>query len=1328
MALITDAAPGSSYWQAAINLATSASKCGRPLTALVSQASAAEALKPFCDTIDIANETTTKLQPSREFAVAYDKLLDALERASTGAEATSSQINARALVLAATRLTFPMAIDTMGLRAFATCERVRAWLIDRHIGSIIVLPHWSRLAWAAINCAKPLGLRSASSPSVTVAGSSASLVEWQKLDLIGCYGEQCRVAFASVGYPSEKLAMIGSVSLDHALLMSRKAVRDSAPSFRKIASSAERIILFATSGVNHNERDIVREIVTMCARPNSKTALVIRPHPSLGRQFYEEQLTGVATEVASVVTDTTVHEALIAADVVITDFSTVGADAVLVKRPLLVINTTGGPFPSNNYADLGVAVEARKLEDVVPHLQRLLDAGNDWPGAAAKIKAFTHAYNWGGDGLASLRLIERLQLLAPATATDVAYRQNQDPGTNRSGFSESGTGHDDDQPATVFVVDPQIFYPRDPALAGLRHRQRGMEQLTKRYQLTGKSVISLSAHRGFAEYWLHRAGCQLVLVDADRHNAIRPRLRAIDSNTTAMGAAHPLTYMIATPEQAKKSLRHEVDVCLIHDTGQDSSANGPGRSSQSNHKPEEKISISTSAASGAATVDVFSNAALALARAAVCEGGLLIQSMLSRNLSTDGAGPKAYLEAAQAQLKASGFHLVEIQYAVDDPAMHILVSVRGSGQDADRMREQLKTRASINEYSFTGAPPHYLVAGQGADADARFFAAHAQQETTPSRVFAQHWRAALEMTGRSVTQAIVPLDQTLARFALAPCQQALCLGDRAELIACAAYQRNIPVTFRWDTVTPHSAIPQLTKTLLRSARVPALMAGTTIEGQQGQFDLIVIAGQDLEDRRRTTDLRRWYKALETNHQDVESVPAFFDPKLLAMLKRCLRPDGLLVIEGNSGGFDLRRVPSVIERLVLELRGVGITALELRCVKAAPALIHLVAVRCDLDAGGRLLSAMQSQHDITNAHTYIELDSATELFWSATVPVSMQLPMGRRERRNRWLRQWRLQPGQRTAEAKSKALELAALAKEAEFARNFAIRWRKALEAAGHPVDKLLKPLEQALQRFAVDQPRNSACIGPRAELASSYLFQRGAAVTFVPQSVTVDTAVSRLATDGIPRAPQITIAADSRKAAESAPFDCIVALGSEKDEEARASRMLPWLSNSDISGATMVAAEHPPEFLAQDFVAFLDGSLAPGGLLVLECRTGGLDLRHAPKVFSSLQAQLQSVGISAIELYCVTTAPGLILLIAGRYDAAAAKSMAIESAKRSSITDAHPYIELDSAAELIWTAANDHPPRPNLQPWADFSGRLRSLANRWRGSTGNRNQSGRPLG
>jgi UDP-N-acetylglucosamine 2-epimerase len=294
--------------------------------------------------------------------------------------------------------------------------QIRRWLVEARVGSLAVIPHWGNLGWAAAAAANALNIPVGSTPSVSVAGNSASIVGWNRMDVIGCYGLQCQDAFASQGYFPDRLRLTGSVALDEVLHVSREQARGRLKAFGRMAAAGRRIVLYATSGANKNEREILTRIVEFCGEPSSEASLVVRPHQAIGSAFYEEAVAAAVgqrrQEFATVISEGTAHENILAADIVITDFSTVGAEAVLIGRPLLTINTTGTPFPANNYADLGVAAGAHTLDEIGPALRRLAEEGAFWRNARESLEAFIKAYNWGGDGQASTRFLAELERLA----------------------------------------------------------------------------------------------------------------------------------------------------------------------------------------------------------------------------------------------------------------------------------------------------------------------------------------------------------------------------------------------------------------------------------------------------------------------------------------------------------------------------------------------------------------------------------------------------------------------------------------------------------------------------------------------------------------------------------------------------------------------------------------------------------------------------------------------------------------------------------------------------------------------------------------------------
>jgi dTDP-glucose pyrophosphorylase/CBS domain-containing protein len=450
VALISDTAPGTHFWPTVVNLAFASKDAGCAMRGLVDNPAVANELRKEGIKVDeFPRAEDAAITPG--FGKAYAELLDNLE-AATASRVDGDVIGNALQDHVITRLAYSGNDFRSVLVNYRTREKVEEWLLNNRVGAIVVAPHWGRLAWAAAAAATALDIPCSSTPAVSVAGNSASIVGWNWLALVGCYGMQCKEAFLALGYPPERLQLTGSVGLDRVLQFPQAQARLRLGTYANLAEGGRRVVLYATSGVNKNEREVLAKVIEFCRNPDAEAALVIRPHHSIGRSLYEETVTAVlgssARRRAVVTAEGTAHDNIIAADIVITDFSTIGAEAVLLGRPLLVINTTGQPFPANNYADLGVAVQASSLDEINPLLFRLRDEGAFWPNARESVEAFTEAYNWGG-GQAGKRLLGALGKLADDALMRV--NPNAEPSLLRPG--ESPSWDDDDVPAVEAVPD-----------------------------------------------------------------------------------------------------------------------------------------------------------------------------------------------------------------------------------------------------------------------------------------------------------------------------------------------------------------------------------------------------------------------------------------------------------------------------------------------------------------------------------------------------------------------------------------------------------------------------------------------------------------------------------------------------------------------------------------------------------------------------------------------------------------------------------------------------------------------------------------------------------
>ncbi|MFI5212915.1 MAG: CDP-glycerol glycerophosphotransferase family protein [Gemmatimonadales bacterium] len=132
--------------------------------------------------------------------------------------------------------------------------------------------------------------------------------------------------------------------------------------------------------------------------------LVVKPHPNESMEMHRGILNGFpGTSAVLLESTSSIRVPLVCCDVLITHHSTTGVDALVLGKPLMIVNFTGQPdaFP---YVAEGVAAGAYRPEDVGPLVERLAGAGS--PAVAEPIRqAFLRRHAAGGDGRAAERVV-----------------------------------------------------------------------------------------------------------------------------------------------------------------------------------------------------------------------------------------------------------------------------------------------------------------------------------------------------------------------------------------------------------------------------------------------------------------------------------------------------------------------------------------------------------------------------------------------------------------------------------------------------------------------------------------------------------------------------------------------------------------------------------------------------------------------------------------------------------------------------------------------------------------------------------------------------------
>lgn len=101
----------------------------------------------------------------------------------------------------------------------------------------------------------------------------------------------------------------------------------------------KKILMWATQKTKDEER--ILNILLDIQKKHPEHQLIIKLHPNENTGMFQRALERSNADAMIIKTD--LHDLIIASDLVITEYSTVGLEAILLDKPLMTINLTGGP-------------------------------------------------------------------------------------------------------------------------------------------------------------------------------------------------------------------------------------------------------------------------------------------------------------------------------------------------------------------------------------------------------------------------------------------------------------------------------------------------------------------------------------------------------------------------------------------------------------------------------------------------------------------------------------------------------------------------------------------------------------------------------------------------------------------------------------------------------------------------------------------------------------------------------------------------------------------------------------------------------------------------
>jgi len=237
------------------------------------------------------------------------------------------------------------------------------------------------------------------------------LTDLYKAEKLCIYGKQGFDKLIELGYNKDRIIITGNPRYDYLDKISHeeslKLIK------KKIKISQSKIIIIAMSRWHDNDEIWMSNIINYANRKNYNIIIKIHPiYKLLEHDFSEHKISIIKKNCSDlqfhITYDFDFSILLGAADIIITDYSNIGIETILAKRPLVTVNFTSKKFENvENFHDYRASIyidEYEKLETVIEEI--LQDKHADYFDAGReKIAELYNAFN---DGKTSKRIFKEL--------------------------------------------------------------------------------------------------------------------------------------------------------------------------------------------------------------------------------------------------------------------------------------------------------------------------------------------------------------------------------------------------------------------------------------------------------------------------------------------------------------------------------------------------------------------------------------------------------------------------------------------------------------------------------------------------------------------------------------------------------------------------------------------------------------------------------------------------------------------------------------------------------------------------------------------------------
>jgi len=207
--------------------------------------------------------------------------------------------------------------------------------------------------------------------------------------------------------PSDKLVVTGSPVYDRLVKADKFFSKE--PICRNLSLDLNRkIVVFASENLSPEKNRMHARVVCRVMKNFPEVQFVIKVHPAERDILLYESIAREMGRTCVVIRDFDIHQILYVSDIVILCFSTTGLEAMILKKPLIIL-CQFMEKPPVDYASEGAAIRTRTEQELRDTIKELLENEQARHELAKNRDTFIYKYAYIQDGKSTERVCDLIE-------------------------------------------------------------------------------------------------------------------------------------------------------------------------------------------------------------------------------------------------------------------------------------------------------------------------------------------------------------------------------------------------------------------------------------------------------------------------------------------------------------------------------------------------------------------------------------------------------------------------------------------------------------------------------------------------------------------------------------------------------------------------------------------------------------------------------------------------------------------------------------------------------------------------------------------------------